>query len=85
MFHDIELHSHGITKKPNGHLNISNIVWKLIYGKRKYFLNRWEFKEHQKAISENGFEIILTNKTIKNFNSEDCVVGGTFLAKKVTV
>jgi len=85
MLHDIEFHSHGISKYPCGHQRISNTIWKLISGKRKYFLNRWKFDDHLKAISEIGFETILAEKTINNTGLEDCVVGGTFLAKKVAV
>lgn len=84
MLHDIELHSHGLTKCPNGHLNISKIVWKLICGKREYYLNRWTFEEHIHCIEEKDYEIIKTYKTFKQLKySKNFIVGGTILAKKV--
>lgn len=85
MFHDIEFHSHGITKKSYGHFFIPNILWKIIYGKRDYFLNRWDFKKHLSAMIENGFEIVKTRKTLINIEAKDeqVLYGATVLAKKI--
>jgi hypothetical protein len=56
-FHDIELHSHGITNDTNGHLKINKYTWFFIFGNRPYFLNRWTFEMHVQAISTTGFEV----------------------------
>jgi SAM-dependent methyltransferase len=57
MLHDIELHSHGVTEQANGHLNIPNLLWRLIEGNRKYFLNRVTHEGHLNAI-QNYFSVV---------------------------
>lgn len=83
MFHDIEHHSHGITKSVNGHFYISKFLWKIIYGKRDYFLNRWRFQDHLLAISNRKIEIINIqkkySKETKSIKQE--LIGSVILAK----
>lgn len=52
MMHDIDLHSHGITKHPIGHLYIPKWMWKLIFGKRIYYLNRYTYKDHMDSVGK---------------------------------
>jgi len=40
MFHDIELHSHGLTKEIDGHHKIPEFLWKIMQGRRPFLLNR---------------------------------------------
>jgi hypothetical protein len=40
MSHVIDFKSHGTSNKWNGHLTYSDLVWKIMKGNRKYFLNR---------------------------------------------
>lgn len=84
MFHDIEFHSHGITNLSNGHFIISNILWKIIYGKRDYFLNRWDLKKHLSSIIENNFAVIKVSKTLVNVvtKGEQFLYGAIVLAEK---
>ena len=84
MFHDIEYHSHGLTNDLDGHYFIPNHRWKLICGKRKYFLNRWSYIDHENWIVEHGFQILKTQKTFVNdsHHSEKVLMGGIIIAKK---
>lgn len=61
MLHDIELHSHGLTKEIDGHYKINENLWRLIHGKRAYFLNRYKSNDHTKAILDVGFRIITSD------------------------
>jgi len=58
MLHDIELHSHGVTNHIIGHTKINRFIWKIIYGKRKYFLNRLDTNQHKKLITNNNYKIV---------------------------
>lgn len=60
MVHDIELHSHDLTKAVDGHLFIKDLIWKMIVGRREYLLNRLTSSEH--------FELIQSNFELVNFS-----------------
>lgn len=79
MLHDIELHSHDLTSKLNGHLRISSLLWKIIKGKRKYFLNRTTAKEHQEYIIKNNFKLSYE----KQIKKEGVDFGYVVIAKKI--
>jgi len=84
MLHDIELHSHGVTKKIDGHYKIPAWLWKILVGKRPFFLNRWRLQDHLSAISRSGFEII-DEKMIYFDDSKatgNVLNGASVLAKK---
>ncbi len=81
ILHDIELHSHGITKQPHGHLKINKFVWKLIKGKRKYSLNRFTMEDHLDAMKNCGFKIISQNPVyLENYSKH--AYGVVILAMK---
>lgn len=61
MLHDIELHSHGITKTRFGHRNLSPLVWRLIKGNKAYLLNQLSHEMHIEAI-EDIFSIEISHK-----------------------
>lgn len=65
MIHDIELHSHALSKKIDGHLHLNKFIWKLIVGKRPYLLNRLESSQHLDIIKKK-FDIIDSNITYKD-------------------
>jgi hypothetical protein len=85
MFHDIEFHSHGVTTKCNEHFIIPNLLWKIIYGRRDYYLNRWDLKKHLSAIMENKFNIVKTTKKMINLatTDEQLLYGAVVMAKKI--
>lgn len=84
MFHDIEFHSHGITKRIDGHFLIPGNLWKIIFGKRLYFLNRWSLNEHLTCITNNGFKIIQVEENYTNDSNtpEKILYGAIVLAKR---
>lgn len=87
MLHDIEFHSHGITNKINGHYKIPNLLWRIIFGKRPFFLNRLKASDHIKCIRENGFKVILEQKKIIDHPShlEKVINAGVIIAERIDV
>jgi hypothetical protein len=84
MFHDIEFHSHGITHQINDHLKISDFWWSIIFGKRPFYLNRWEMKQHLSTIEKTGF-LITKSYEIFRYNQhskEQKSYGAVVVAKK---
>lgn len=83
MFHDIEFHSHGITTKLDGHYKIPNTLWKIIYGKRGYFLNRWSLSEHLKVIIQQKCIILkVSEHNEKSIDGKDVLIGASVLIEK---
>ncbi len=58
MSHEIDFKNHGTAKKWNGHWAYSDALWKIIKGRRKYFLNRQALGHHIMQIEQEGFEIM---------------------------
>lgn len=84
MFHDIEYHSHGLTRKLNGHYMISGTHWKIICGRRKYFLNRWTETDHLNSIKINGYALINASQRLiyDKVSGKEVLFGGTVTATK---
>ena len=58
MSHQIDFTSHGLSKKWNGYRAYSELLWKVIMGKRTCLINRQPYSLHKKLIIKNGFNII---------------------------
>ncbi len=58
MSHQIDFASHGLSKHWNGHWAYSDLVWKLIHGRRTWLINREPYSTHRDLIEKNGFEIV---------------------------
>lgn len=84
MFHDIELHSHGISKQIDGHLRIKPFWWRLIVGKRPFLLNRWSFMDHLNEVKKQGFLPVIKNRVMKMDNNlkREAEFGAVMLASK---
>jgi len=83
MLHDIELHSHGVTTDPDGHYNIPEKLWRIIFGKREYYLNRWTYEDHKSEILKQNCSIIATSLHYVQSNKKNNVLTGvSILAKK---
>lgn len=84
MLHDIELHSHGISKQLDGHLQIKPFWWRLIGGKRPFLLNRWTFIDHLNEVEKQGFLPVITDRVMKldNESLHEAEFGVVMLAKK---
>jgi hypothetical protein len=61
--HTIDFKCHGIADEWNGHWAYSDIMWKLLKGKRPYLLNREPHSTHIELMENSGFKIIYDNKT----------------------
>ncbi len=57
MSHEIDFKSHGTASVWNGHWGYSDATWKIIRGRRPYFLNRLPCGDHVGLIEKAGFEI----------------------------
>lgn len=57
MSHRIDYSSHGITRDWNGHWTVSDLVWKLVRGRRAYLINRMPHSAHIAALRKAGFHI----------------------------
>lgn len=58
MSHQIDFSSHGLANEWNGHWAYSDLLWKLIHGKRPWSINRLPYSMHRKLIEQSGFEIV---------------------------
>ncbi len=58
MSHKIDFKCHGLTKDWNGHWSISELLWKIIKGKRPYLINRLPHSAHITAVKKAGFQIV---------------------------
>lgn len=63
MSHDIDFKSHGLSPDWNGHWVYPESVWRLIRGKRPYFLNREPCSTQLRLLSESGFELIAEERS----------------------
>lgn len=62
--HQIDFKSHGISFEWNGHWTFDDFTWKLMKGKRLYFINRLTCSDHIKIIEDNNF-LIKYKKVVK--------------------
>jgi hypothetical protein len=65
MIHDIEYHSHNLSKIWNGHWCYSSFLWSMIVGNRKYLLNRSSHTMHIETMKSHGMIIIREARVIK--------------------
>jgi SAM-dependent methyltransferase len=91
--HQIDFKCHGTANEWNGHWQYTDFMWKLIKGKRSYFLNREPHSTHIAMLEKEGFKIVIdqkikskSNLTIDDlpnrFNSmseEDLTTSGAFI------
>jgi len=93
MSNEIDFTCHGIAKEWNGHWAYSDIVWKLIKGKRSYLINRQPHSFHIDLLRKSGFKIIYDSRTkntsgiqrkhlaskFKNISDDDLVTNSAFI------
>lgn len=75
MFHDIEYHSHGLSKYWNGHRHFSKLTWKIVNGNRPYFLNKVTHSEHEDLITGNRFKILRSDRIKRDSNLRRGIYG----------
>lgn len=57
MTHSIDFSAHGTSRDWNGHWTCPDWLWRLMQGKRLYFLNRVPLSQHQALLAHHGFEL----------------------------
>jgi len=62
MTHHIDLRSHGLATETNGHWACSEMLWKLIAGRKSYLINRQPHSTHHQALERWGFTTVLDLK-----------------------
>lgn len=62
MSHQIDFKCHGTANEWNGHWTYSDLLWKIIQGKRPYFLNREPHSTHSIILKDEGFTVIFDKK-----------------------
>lgn len=94
--HYLDLRAHGTDKVENGHWKCSELMWKIITGKRPYLINRLPYSVHRDLVLKHGFEIVcelkeyLTDgiersqlaKRWKNLSDDDLACIGAFVQAK---
>jgi SAM-dependent methyltransferase len=58
MSHQIDFTSLETAAEWNGHLGFSEPTWKVIAGRRPYFVNRQRFTAHLEALQRHGFAVV---------------------------
>lgn len=58
MSHEIDFRCHGLTKEWNGHWGHSELVWKVIRGRRPFLINRQPHSVHVAHLQDHQFEIL---------------------------
>jgi hypothetical protein len=61
--HDVDFRAHSTARFWNGHWKYSDLIWKLIRGRRSYLLNREPYSVHLRLLAENGFRIVGGQRT----------------------
>jgi SAM-dependent methyltransferase len=89
----IDFRCHETAKEWNGHWTYSDLVWKLIRGRRPYLLNREPLSTHLQFLKQHGFEIVCEQRVKKpsrierhqfasrfrNLPEEDLTTSGVFI------
>lgn len=63
MSHTVDYRSHQTAAKWNGHWGYSDMVWKIIVGRRAFLINREPHSRHLQSLLSNGFEIRLDQRS----------------------
>ena len=67
MTHVVDFRSHSTAWKWNGQLAYSDFIWKLIFGKRPYLVNRMVYSEHLHLLESNSF-VVQLEKKVENYS-----------------
>jgi len=94
MSHCIDFKSMGSSDIWDGHWAYSDWEWKIVRGRKTFFINREPYSTHMKYLEQNGFTIICNKKTLspssfngngnrmvkfRNLSHEDLITSGTFI------
>lgn len=62
MSHTIDFKCHGVSKEWNGHWAYPSLLWRILMGRRAYFINRKPLSDHLQLLDEHGFDVVLLDK-----------------------
>lgn len=93
MSHQIDFDAHGLSETWNGYRAYSELLWKLMMGKRPFMINRQPHSAHIDLMRKSGFQVICDLKTHrtdgmqrsdlsgywKNISDEDLTCSGAFI------
>jgi SAM-dependent methyltransferase len=93
LSHAIDFRSHQTAAEWNGHWGYSDLVWKIIVGRRAFLINREPHSGHLQALHNNGFEVRLDQcirertglgrrhvaPRFRNLTDDDLLISGTFI------
>lgn len=65
MSHEIDFKSIGLTSEWNGHWSCSDLVWRLIAGRRRHRLNREPHSTHIALMQKAGCRVVCDERTVK--------------------
>ncbi len=91
--HQIDFKCHGTADEWNGHWKYSELIWKIIRGKRPYLLNREPHSTHTSILEEEGYRVVIDNKIkskssitrdnlasrFKSITDDDLTTSGAFI------
>lgn len=58
MSHQTDFVSCGVTRQWNGHLRFGETAWKIVRGRRPFFVNRFRLSTHLELLQRNGFDVV---------------------------
>jgi len=93
MSHQIDFESHGLSNKWNGHRTYSELIWKVIVGRRPFLINRQPYSVHINLIKMNDFKVVRELRRYrtdgikrsqlspfwKNISDDDLTCSGAFI------
>lgn len=93
MSHTIDFKSHGTAEVWNGHWGYSDLVWRLMRGRKPYLINRYALSTHLELLQRSGFEMICDlrekdpsgisreklAKRFQNLSDDDLLTSGAFI------
>lgn len=93
MSHQIDFGSHGLSKKWNGYWAYSELLWKVVLGKRPFLINRQPYSVHKDLMKKNALNAICELKSYrsdgikrlqlsplwKNISDDDLMCSGAFV------
>ena len=98
LSHSIDLRAHGAADKWNEHWAYSEAFWKLLRGRRPYWINRQPLSVHLELCRKNGFNILEVKKAetrndtierkqlkhpFKSISEEDFTTSGAYILCKL--
>lgn len=96
MTHQIDFTSHGLSREWNGYRTYSELLWKIVLGRRSFLINRQPHSVHTGLLTQNGFSLLLDmqnyapggiprsrlSKCWKGISDDDLACSGAFIQAK---